>query len=45
MPKIVGIRHRVVHDYMDVDYDVLGQVVTRDLPVLIAVLERMLPSG
>jgi uncharacterized protein with HEPN domain len=45
MPKIVGIRHRVVHDCMDVDYDVLWQVVTRDLPVLIAVLERMLPSG
>jgi uncharacterized protein with HEPN domain len=40
---IVGIRHRIVHDYMDVDYDILWQVVTRDLPGLICALEKALP--
>ena len=41
--QIVGIRHRIVHDYMDVDYDVLWQVATRDLPPLITALERVVP--
>ncbi|MEJ2287437.1 MAG: DUF86 domain-containing protein, partial [Deinococcales bacterium] len=30
--QITGIRHRLVHDYMDVDYDILWEVATRDLP-------------
>ena len=41
--EIVGIRHKVVHDYMEVDYDVLWQVVTEDLPSLIAALEKIVP--
>lgn len=41
--QVVGIRHRIVHDYMDVDYDVLWEVVTRDLPSLIAALEKIVP--
>ena len=41
--QIVGIRHRIVHDYMDVDYDVLWEVVARDLPPLIAALENIIP--
>ena len=43
--QITGIRHRIVHDYMDVDYDVLWQVATGDLPPLIAQLERTVPDG
>ena len=31
------------HDYMDVDYDVLWEVVARDLPPLIAALENIIP--
>ena len=42
--SIVGIRHRIVHDYMDVDYDVVWEVVTRDLPALASALEDILPS-
>src|SRR3990172_5473644 len=42
--QIMGIRHRIVHDYMDVDYDVLWEVATRDLPRLIAQLETIVPS-
>ncbi len=41
---ITGIRHRIVHDYMDVDYDVLWEVATRDLPGLIAQLEKIVPA-
>jgi uncharacterized protein with HEPN domain len=41
--QIVGIRHRIVHDYMDVDYDVLWEVVNRDLPHLVTALEKILP--
>jgi uncharacterized protein with HEPN domain len=37
--QVIGIRHRIVHDYMDVDYDVVWEVVTRDLPDLIGALE------
>ena len=41
--RIVGIRHRIVHDYMDVDYDVLWEVATRHLPPLIEALEKIVP--
>ena len=41
--QITGIRHRIVHDYMDVDYDVLWEVAKGDLPRLIALLEPMVP--
>jgi uncharacterized protein with HEPN domain len=37
--QIVGMRHRVVHDYLHVDYDIVWAVVTTDLPPLIAQLE------
>ena len=41
--QITGVRHRIVHDYMDVDYDILWEVVTRDLPPLISALEKIAP--
>jgi len=41
--KIVGMRHKVVHDYLHVDYDVVWAVATQDLPPLVAELERILP--
>ncbi len=40
---ITGIRHRIVHDYMGVDYDVLWEVATRHIPPLIASLEAIVP--
>jgi len=39
--KIVGMRHRLVHDYLDVDEEVVWQVATRDLPPLISALEKI----
>jgi uncharacterized protein with HEPN domain len=41
--QIVGMRHKVVHDYMDVDLDVVFSVVIEDLPSLIAELEKIVP--
>lgn len=39
--QIVGIRNRIVHDYMDVDYDILWEVTTRDIPVLVNDLQAI----
>jgi uncharacterized protein with HEPN domain len=38
------MRHRIVHDYMRVDEDILWQVVTTDLPSLLPLLEHVLPN-
>ncbi len=38
------MRHRIVHDYMRVDEDVLWQVVTNDLSKLLPLLEKILPG-
>ena len=40
---IIGMRHKVVHDYLGVDDDIVWQVVTEDLPKLVAGLEPMVP--
>ncbi len=44
--EIVGMRHRLVHDYMNVDYDIVWEVVVRKLPELVGQLRRVaLPPG
>jgi uncharacterized protein with HEPN domain len=40
---IVGMRHKVVHDYLGVDEDIVWQVVVEDLPKLVAALEPLVP--
>ena len=40
---IIGMRHKVVHDYLGVDEDIVWQVVTKDLPGLVAMLEPLVP--
>jgi len=37
-------RHKVVHDYLGVDEDIVWQVVTEDLPQLVAALQPLVPS-
>lgn len=40
--EIVGLRNRLIHGYDEVDFDILWQIVTQDLPPLAATLERIL---
>lgn len=37
------MRHKVVHDYLGVDEDIVWQVVTGDLPKLVESLEPLVP--
>lgn len=41
--RIVGMRHKIVHDYFKVDLKVVWDAATNDLPELIAALERFVP--
>ena len=41
---IIGMRHRLVHAYFDINLDVLWQTVQEDLPVLVKMLESLLPQ-
>jgi uncharacterized protein with HEPN domain len=43
--EIVGMRHKVVHDYLGVDEDIVWQVVTEDLPPLVVKLEKILATA
>ena len=40
---IIGMRHRLVHAYFDINLDILWQTIEQDLPALIPVLEAMVP--
>lgn len=42
---IVGMRQKIVHDYAAVDIDVIWDVITLDLPVLIDQLQHVLTSN
>ena len=41
---IVGMRHKVVHDYMGLDIDVVWDTVQNDLPGLARMLEGIVPD-
>lgn len=41
---IIGMRHRLVHAYFDINLDILWQTVQEDLPALIALLEPLVPK-
>lgn len=43
--EIVGMRHRIVHDYLNVDEDVVWEVVRQDLPSLAVALRNIVPPG
>jgi uncharacterized protein with HEPN domain len=40
----INTRNRFIQGYDTVDYDVVWQIATRELPLLIAALERALPG-
>ena len=39
--KIVGLRHRIVHDYFDIDLQLVWQILQKDLPAFKAKLQRL----
>jgi uncharacterized protein with HEPN domain len=39
---IVGMRNRLIHGYFDIDWDLVFDTVTNDLPPLAAMLEGIL---
>lgn len=43
--SIVSLRNRLIHGYDSVDFDILWNIVTNDLPPLIEKLEQIIPPG
>ena len=41
--EIIGMRHRIVHDYLNIDEDVIWEVLRQDLPSLAKTLQAILP--
>lgn len=41
-PVMVGMRHRLVHAYFEIDHGILWHTVTENLPPLVANLEEIL---
>jgi uncharacterized protein with HEPN domain len=40
----VSFRHRIIHGYDSVDLDILWEILTKDLPPLIADLESIISA-
>ena len=40
-PKMVGLRHRIVHDYFDVDLQIVWQILKKDLTPFRSHLEKI----
>jgi len=43
--EIAGTRDRLVHGYFDVDLEIVGKIITKDLPSLIVRLEKLILQG
>ena len=39
---LIGMRHRLVHAYFDINLDVLWQTMVEDLPALVSAIESVL---
>lgn len=39
--KIVGLRHRIVHDYFGIDLEIIWQILQKDLPEFKRALEKI----
>lgn len=42
---IVGMRHKVVHDYLNVDEDIVWDTVSQEIQPLVDALAKILPEG
>ena len=43
-PQIIGMRHRLVHAYHNVDPEKVWKTTQEDLPMMVRVLERIVDS-
>ncbi len=41
--QLISLRNRLIHGYDQVDFDILWQILTRDLPPLLDELDRIVP--
>ena len=41
--EMIGMRHRLIHEYFRVDLRVVWETVQRDLPQVIALIEPLVP--
>ena len=41
--SVIGMRHKVVHDYLHINFDIVWNVVTVNLPPLVGQLEKIVP--
>ena len=41
--KVTGMRHRLIHDYFEVDLELVWKVVQVEIPSLIETLEALVP--
>jgi len=44
-PAIVGMRHRIVHAYFDINVDAVWKTVSEELPALRTAVQRALASA
>jgi uncharacterized protein with HEPN domain len=42
---IIGMRHKVVHDYLQVNFNIVWNVATNDMRTLLAELEKIMLTG
>lgn len=42
-PEMIGMRNRIVHDYLRVNWAIVWDTVRNDLPALITALEPLVP--
>jgi uncharacterized protein with HEPN domain len=43
--RMIGMRHRLIHAYSEIDYAVVWQTVTESLPALIVAIEQARSRG
>jgi uncharacterized protein with HEPN domain len=41
-PRIIGMRHRLIHGYDDINLDILWETITVALPPLVQALDRII---
>lgn len=41
--EIIGMRHRIVHNYTEINLNVVWKAATEHVPVLVAALEKITP--